>query len=226
MKAYFVSSFGDICMDQNGSNVTITTTDLTVSECTVLKQIVHKYNKIKFKDISCEDFEDSKIVLDDVKLEDVHKFMARKLKGGRPTLTAIKLKSGELELVGEIKDKHIKDADASVTTDKPVRGCPMPEITRIKEVRASKVLKIFLTPQQVNDFERTMSFISVGNWTKRTYMITSRWSPDVQKNGQVYDIVNKHILCANCQNIPPSEEMLAMKLSIELNENEFLNGNL
>ncbi len=221
MKAYFPSTFGDINIEQSEKNVILSTVDLTVHEEETLKEIILKFHgKIKEP---VRTYENTKIIIENVKLEDVHKFMMKKLKRNKATLTAIKLKDGKLELVDEIKPEHEKIAKSAVTTEKPRRGCPMPEMTLQKEVNAQIVLKEFLTNQQIEDFNNHKSFISVGNFTKHPYLITSRWSPKVEKYGQVYDLVDKHMICTSCKEIPPAEEMLAMKLSIELNELNFLN---
>jgi len=221
MKVYFPSTFGDLNIEQNEKNVILSTVDLTITEEIVLKEIVKKFYHEKAKEPT--DYENTKIILSNTKLEDVHKFMVKKLKKNKPTLTAIKLKDGKLELVDEIKPEHKEKADKAVTTQKPPRGCPMPEMTLQKEVRASTVLKEFLTPQQIEDFDNHKSFISIGNYTHHPYLIMSRWNPKIEKFGQVYDLVDKHRVCTSCKEIPPSEEMLSMKLSVELNELDFLN---
>ncbi len=222
MKAYFPTTFGDINIEQDNKNVILSTVDLTVNEEETLKEIIKKFYHDKSKEPPTN-YENTKIILTNTKLEDVHKFMIKKLKKNKAILTAIKLKDGKLELVDEIKEEHKEKADKSVTTQKPPRGCPLPEITLQKEVRASTVLKEFLTPQQIEDFNTHKSFISIGNHTHHPYLITSRWSEKVNIYGQVYDLVDKHRVCTSCKEIPPSEECLSMKLSIELNELEFLN---
>lgn len=226
MKIYFPSTFGDINIKTEGSHcqhVILTTTNLTVSEEETLKEILKKFKSkvIKYDDIL--KYENEVFEISHTKIEDVHKFMIKKLKKNKATLTAIKLKDGKLELVDEIKPEHKEKADKGVTTEKPRRGCPMPSVTEQKEVRASEVLKEFLTQQQIDDFNKYRSFISIGNYTHHPYLVTSRWSPKVEEFGQVYDLVHKHRVCTSCKEIPPSEEMLSMKLSVELNEYEFIN---
>lgn len=221
MKIYFPSTFGDINIEQDNKNVILSSADLTVSEEEILKEIIIKFaHKIKEP---VRTYDNTKIILENVKIEEIHKFMIQKLKKNKPTLTAIKLKDGKLELVDEIKDEHIEKADKAITTEKPSRGCPMPDMTRMKEIRASNVLKEFLTIQQLEDFNTHKSFISTGNYTHHPYLIISRWNPKVEEYGQVYDLVEKRRVCTSSKQIPPSEEMLSMKLSVELNEFEFLN---
>ncbi len=225
MKAYFPSTFGDINIETFGTysqHVVLTTTTLTVHEEETLKEILRNFRSKVIKYDMIIQYENNKFEIAHVKLEDVHKFMIKKLKKNKATLTVIKLKDGKLELVDEIKPEHEEKADKAVTTQKPPRGCPMPNFTLQKEVRASEVLKEFLTNQQIEDFNNHKSFISVGNFTHHPYLITSRWSEKVEIYGQVYDLVSKEKVCTSCKEIPPAEEMLAMKLSVELNELNFL----
>lgn len=102
--AYFPSTFGDINIEQNNKNVILSTVNLTLTEEEILKEIIKKFYHDKAKELSTT-YENTKIILPDIKIEDVHKFMIKKLKKNKPTLTAIKLKDGKLELVDEIKDE-------------------------------------------------------------------------------------------------------------------------
>ena len=223
MKAYFPSTFGDINIEQDNKNVILSTVNLTVHEEETLKEIIKKFYHEKAKEPPTE-YENTKIILSNTKLEDVHKFMIKKLKKNKATLTAIKLKDGKLELVDEIKSEHEEKAKSAVTTEKPRRGCPMPNITTQKEIRAQTVLKEFLTEQQIEDFNKHKSFVSIGNHTHHPYLILTRWNPKIEKFGQVFDLVDKKIICTSSREIPPSEECLSFKISIELNEFNFLNG--
>ena len=220
MKAYFVSEFGDISAEQKGKNVVLVTKDLTVSENNVLKRILKKYD-----DIDSNDLDNKKILVKDVKLSKMYSEMKKELKRGKDTITALKLKNGDIELTDSLEniaDDDIEDAGDVIVVDKPRRGCPMPEITKRKELSASRIVKMFLTNEQLRDFELYRSFISIGNWSQKPYRITSRWNPDVKKFGQVFDLSTGTVVCASCDDIPPSEEMLSMKFSIELMEKEFL----
>ena len=64
--------------------------------------------------------------------------------------------------------------------------------------------------------------ISIGNSTGKPYLITSRWCSEVNTFGQLYDIVDKKVICASVWEIPPSEEVLSLKLMIEYKEKELL----
>lgn len=221
MKLYIVSTFGDITLEQKDSDVLVTTKDMTLPEQKIVKNLMKRFGIKNFADT---ELDNRTIKFKDSKLSEIQKLLTKGLKGDKPVLTAIKIKEGAVELIEEITEEDTKkDADI-VVTQKPSRGCPMPEVTKRKEKEASRILKIFLEQQQLTDYEHNGSFISIGNWSRRPYMITSRWSPLVSTYGQVYDIVNKKVICASCDDIPPSESMLSLMLSIEHREYEFINA--
>jgi hypothetical protein len=134
-------------------------------------------------------------------------------------LTCVKYKDGKIECVEELKSDT--DAETGVTVEKPHRGCPMPSIID-GEVRASIVLKEFLSEKQFSDFNRFRQFVTIGCHSGKPYLVTSRWCNEVLKWGQLYDVVEKRVICANCMELLPSEELLSLKLMIEFKENEFM----
>lgn len=217
MKIYFTTVWGDISIEnsiENKEDVIIKTTELSSKEKDIIKALLKEY------DIFPENGLDNQIfVIEKRKIEDVHKTMKKFLKKDKPTLTAIKYKDGKIECVEEIKNTEV--LETGTTVDKPHRGCPMPSVIE-GEVRASKVLKEFLTEKQMSDFEKYRQFVSIGGHSGKPYLLTSRWSPEVRKMGQLYDVVEKRVICANCMELLPSEEMLSLKLMIEFKEGEFL----
>lgn len=219
MKIYFTTLYGDMSIEidsENKENTILKTTTLSEGEKNVIKEILKEYDIFPIEGIDNQTFK-----LEKRKIEDVHKLMKKLLKKDRPTLTAIKYKDGKIECVEELQPKHIEDAKTGVTVDKPRRGCPMPEILR-SEIRASVVLKEFLNEKQLSDYNKYLQFVSIGNRSQKPYLVTSRWSERLTKYGQLYDIVDKKIICANCMEIPPSEEMLSLKLMVEFKEKEFV----
>lgn len=239
MKVYFVSEFGDISIEQdekNEKNIILKTTDLTPTEEKVIREILNKYRIDKIRCIENEkeikidekgivepkSLENIIITLENIKIEDIHKFMKKKLKKDKPVLTALKFKNGKIELIEELKSIGTgnNEIDKVVTVEEPRRGCPMPEMLN-SEIRASTVLNEFLTERQKLDFEKFRQIVCIGNCSRKPYLITSRWSPEVVKVGQLYDIVDNKVICANCMEIPPSEEILSLKLMIEFKEKEF-----
>lgn len=217
MKIYFTTNWGDISIEtdvENKENVLLKTTELSSNEKSIVKAILKEY------DIFPENGIDNQIfTLEKRKIGDVHKIMKNFLKKDKPTLTAIKYKDGKIECVEEIKNDE--NAETGVTVEKPERGCPMPSVIE-GEVRASIVLKEFLSEKQMTDFGRYRQFVSIGGYSSKPYLITSRWCDKVVKVGQLYNVVEKRVICANCMELLPSEEMLSLKLMIEFKEREFL----
>lgn len=125
------------------------------------------------------------------------------------------------EAVKEAAEKVAEPVAAAAVTA-PTRGCPMPAVTDLKEKKAADVVSTFLNPAQLDDFQRHRSFVSVGCDTGRIYQITSRWSPHVERLGVLRDVRDQRSICASNLDVPPSEEVLSMLLSIEHFENEFL----
>ena len=217
MKIYFTTYWGDISIEvskENRENIFLKTTELSPDEKVIVKAILKEYDIFPEKGIATQIF-----TLEKRKIEDVHGIMKKLLKKDKPTLTAIKYKDGKIECVEEIKNDE--EAETGVTVEKPHRGCPMPSVIE-GEVRASIVLKEFLTEKQMSDFERYRQFVSIGGYSNKPYLITSRWCDKVVVVGQLYDVVEKRVICANCMELLPSEEMLSLKLMIEFKEREFV----
>lgn len=109
-------------------------------------------------------------------------------------------------------------AERAATVATPTVGCPMPEF-EAAEVRASFVLEQFLTPDQIEDYRRYGTFVSVGHDTGRRYMVIHRERPDVLKKyagRQLFDLEAGHALCVHDWEVPPAEEMLALHLCLHL----------
>jgi len=117
-------------------------------------------------------------------------------------------------------DKPFKP-EAAVQTPVPRTGCPMPDYTELKEAKAAGVVRKFLKGQQVEDFARQRAFITRGGDSGHIYRVTSRWSPDVEKFGVLYDVTQQRRICAQNKTMPPSEEVLSMKFAVEHFEREF-----
>lgn len=218
MKIYFSACYGDISVELNKEDKTVIlkTTDLSMGEKELLKEILKEYDILPE-----EGLENKSFMIKEKKIEDVYKFMKKKLKKDRPTLTAIKYKDGKIECVEELKSEELEKAETGAVVEKPHRGCPMPTVLR-SEIRASNVLREFLSNKQMADFNKYLQFVSIGNYSEKPYLVTSRWSEKVEKYGQLYDIVEKRVICADCIEIPPSEEMLSLKLMVEFKEKEFV----
>lgn len=100
----------------------------------------------------------------------------------------------------------------AATVKKPVRGCPAPSFEQIK-LRATRVLRAFLTPQQATDFDQHQRFVSTGKDTGHRYMLTSRNAPDQLANfGSrcLFDLDENRAYCVHDWEVPAEEELLAL----------------
>lgn len=100
----------------------------------------------------------------------------------------------------------------------------MPRVSEMKEARAAFVLRQFLTPRQVDDFDRKRAFVAVGCDTGNLYRLTSRWSDDVERYGVLQDTTMGETICASNKLLPPAEELLSLKLCVEHLETRFLDS--
>ncbi len=222
MKMYYTSNYGDVNIEQIGDNVILKTTSLTTIEEKLIKHLLTKYEDkiLELKDTDGS-LENKEFTIQNIKLADVHKVMTKILKKDKPILTALKFKDGKIEVTEELKDKDTEEAITGATVEKPHRHCPVPSFMET-EFRASQVLKEFLTDQQLKDFEHHRQIVCKGNYSGKNYLITSRWSPKISTYGQIFDLVTNELICANCNELPPSEELLSLKLMIEHKEREFI----
>ncbi len=111
------------------------------------------------------------------------------------------------------------DAPVKVTTvKKPTVGCPAPSFEQVK-LRATRVLQAFLTPEQVDDFNRHQRFITVGGDTGHRYMLTSRNAPQelAHYGGRgVYDLDEERAYCVHDFGVPAEEELLTFHSFLSL----------
>ncbi len=115
-------------------------------------------------------------------------------------------------------DASSKKPVKAATVKKPNRGCPAPTFEQIK-LRATRVLRAFLSPQQVSDFNRRQRFVTVGADTGHRYMLTSRNAPDEIKNFGarcVFDLNENRSYCVHDYEIPAEEELLTLHCLLSL----------
>jgi hypothetical protein len=105
---------------------------------------------------------------------------------------------------------------AAATVAAPVLGCPL-QVFDPAEIRATRVLKAFLTDQQLRDFERSQQFIMHGYDTGRPYLLTSRHArAALEKVGpySLYDMQDSRSLCVHDWEVPAAEELLGLQLHL------------
>lgn len=151
----------------------------------------------------------------------VQKALEKPMKPGRDCLSVVRYKNGAIE---EVTEKNVGVLDvkeeagpaAAVTVAAPTQGCPAPDFDAIDH-RATRVLRAFLSPEQLRDFNAEQSFIQRGADTGHLYVITSRNAPQKlahQSFRSLYDLTAGHALCVHDWTIPAAEEMLTLALFV------------
>lgn len=158
----------------------------------------------------------------DAPIAKVENVLARAMKRGRKLLTAVAFAGGRIEEVhrgdGEAPLARVLDkAKAAVTVAQPTVGCPAPEFDKA-EIRATRVLREFLSPLQLADFDRDQSFLVTGADSGHRYMLISRQSPKIRDFGgrSVYDVTQERPVCVHDWLVPASEELLELALFLQL----------
>lgn len=113
--------------------------------------------------------------------------------------------------------KKKKEPKAGTTVAAPRRGCPAPDFINA-EIRARRVLDVFLNPEQRADFRRHNRFITKGADTGLRYMLTSRHCNDALAKYQrtLYDLDNKLPICTHDWEVPAAEELLSLHVLLTL----------
>lgn len=134
-------------------------------------------------------------------------------------ITAVKSVNGEVEAVlGEtpkLEEALAKpEAKEAVTTRRPTLCCPTPVAG--PDIRASRVLELFSTPQQRKDWQEHGFLRCYGRFSGHRYRVAHRHSALAREQGKiVFDETDGHIVHAYDWSLPPAEEVLAMKHAIE-----------
>ena len=153
----------------------------------------------------------------------VQEFLQRKLKPHRKQISAVKFTNGRVEQITEATletiDAAPEKSKAAVTVAQPVLGCPAPDFDDV-DIRATRVLKAFLTPEQIEDFERRQQFVAIGADTGHRYLLTSRQSKYALSQHQsyrsLYDMDEKQPFCVHDWEVPAAEELLGLFVHVSL----------
>lgn len=170
----------------------------------------------------------------DGKIEEIHGAATTATAAATAMTTALALPPPStekaIERVEKKKDSIAKKAlvEAAATVAAPTLGCPSPDFGK-SEVRARRVLMAFLDDQQKEDLQKTGRFISKGRDTGRRYLLALRDGPEglLRTGGRgVYDLDRMTRasagtyyggpLCVHDWTVPPSEEVLAIHLMLNL----------
>jgi hypothetical protein len=139
-------------------------------------------------------------------------------------LTAVKSVGGKLEVVdGDAGSEPVTEAldtpeaDKAVTTRRPTLCCPTPQVNR--EVRASEVLRTFCTRRQWEEWMDKGYLHCIGNLSGHSYRIVHRHHPLAAEQTKVcWDLHDDIVVHCYDWSVPPPEEALAIKLTLEYRE--------
>ncbi len=218
MTWYLPTFYGDIRLTAQGNRTQIEWENLSPTERQALVSLSRKVTWPCGPDIV-----DKADIVVDTPIAKIENWIARGMKRGRKLLTAVTFSGGRIEEVhrgdGEapVLARVVDGAKAAVTVAQPTVGCPSPEFEKA-EIRATRVLRQFLSPTQLADFERTQSFIAVGADTGHRYMLISRHSPKLASYGgrSVFDVTEGRPVCVHDWLVPASEELLELALFLGL----------
>jgi hypothetical protein len=159
-----------------------------------------------------------------VSFDAVVSHLACSLKPNVPITKIAKFADGSLEVV-EPDEKSPVRAKKGVAAARPTAGCPLPDFDE-RHVRATRVLKEFLTPAQISDFEEHQAFKVTGAFSGHRYHLVSRHAPKQYRSDYryrtVYDLDEQRTLCIHDWTVPPAEELLSLALHLQLPEHEKL----
>jgi len=239
--------YGDIKLDRTAESSTrLTLTGLSPTEKDAMRALFQRATKpgalrtawASGDRVAAIDLDSpqEQVIMLDAPISKVQEFLQKKLKPHRKQISAVKFTSGRIEQLTEATLQTIDAPDetpkeepkkkpkkekptAAVTVAQPVLGCPAPEFDDV-EIRATRVLKTFLTPDQVLDFERRQQFVAVGADTGHRYLLTSRHSKHAlslhQAYRSLYDMDERQALCVHDWEVPAAEELLGLFVHVSL----------
>ena len=223
---YLPTLYGDIQLTAQGDRTEVEWENLSPSERAAMDLLGKKYRL----DVAHHSGKSTV----DAPIHKVEPVLVKAMKRGRKLLSAVVFKNGRIEEIHRSEspyrvpaksgvDEKEADPKAAVTVAEPTRGCPVPEFARA-DVRATRVLREFLSPQQLADFERTQSFLVTGADSGHQYLLTSRQAPPerLAKVGgrSVFDVTRGSPVCVHDWVVPAAEELLELALFLQLSGHE------
>jgi hypothetical protein len=238
--------YGDIKLDRLSSESTrVTLTGLSPTEKEAVRALFERATKpgpLRGRWVSADKL--AAVDLDSLKeqvvelsapITKVQDFLQQQLKPHRKQVSAVRFSNGHLEQLTEatlqVIDAPPEQASeepktaakpkpkAAVTVAQPVLGCPAPDFDDV-EIRATRVLKAFLTPEQVSDFERRQQFVAIGADTGHRYLLTSRNARSALSRlasfRSLYDMDERLPLCVHDWEVPAAEELLGLLVHVSL----------
>lgn len=229
---YFPTAYGDIRLERLADFRTrLIYSQLTIPEQRVMTQLrtasmagrcdwatQEDWDEVQNQDFETGDPQERAIQLA-VPIADVGRFLRRRLRPDRAaSLSVVRIGQGKIQEMYESAHEESDDSVTAATTWRPVLGCPAPSFDSIRR-RATRVLRAFLTPSQVDEFEAYQRFETVGADTGHRYMLTSRNAPDELRrfgNRSVFDLDERRAYCVHDWDIPAEEELLTLLCLLSL----------
>lgn len=136
-------------------------------------------------------------------------------------LTVVRMTNGEVIAVHDYPDEaaaaESEEAEDAATVKRPTLCCP--NCTPGPDERASEALRAFCTRRQWESWQRRGSLLCRGNLSGHTYRVAHRHSPIAITQGKcAWDVVDDHVVHCHCSDLPPAEEVLAIKATLEHRE--------
>lgn len=151
--------------------------------------------------------------------EAAHRLLKQKGKARPGILTAVKSVAGVVTAVkgdGAPLEKELAKPEAAdaVTVRRPTPSCP--DCLVGPEDRASRVLARFSTRRQREEWERDGVLHCVGERSGHLYRVAHRASPVAAAQGRpAFDETDGVVVHCHDRSVPPAEEALAIKLTLE-----------
>lgn len=130
--------------------------------------------------------------------------------------TTATLDGAELPVPEGAKPPEKKPA-AAATIPRPTLCCPIP--WEGPDQRASEVLKAFCTPDEWDEWIQCGMIHVVGNLTGHTYRVVHRHHALARRQGKItWDETSDSVVHAHLAVLPPPEEVLSVKLTLQYGE--------
>ncbi len=153
--------------------------------------------------------------------------MAKQLKTGKQTLTAVRYKDGKVETVSgttadldrfsERVQAKKDEAEVAATVKRPTPCCPQCHAGAVEP--ATEVLLSFLTDEQHEQWANSRSLICHGGRTGYPYLLAHRHSPTAKRMGRICcDLRSRVVVHFHDYSVPPEEEVLAAMLCLQHRE--------
>lgn len=224
LSKWFIPSWsGDFRLEAEGDDRSrLIVVDPTSAEVDQLGRFLVKARKKKFiSDLAGVDTKGESTLTINASVVDAGKLLLGRKAPRKGLITAIKSVDGEVEVVsGDVSDEKPKEAldkpeaDKAVTTRRPTLCCPIPVEGR--EQRASDVLKAFCTRRQWEEWLDKGYLHCTGNLSGHSYRIVHRHHPLAAKQRKVcWDLHDDNVVHCYDWSVPPPEEVLSIKLTLE-----------